>query len=71
MALVKALNGEIRVVDGIHSFTVGTEPQEIPDALVDAAVSQGCQLVGEKATKPAAPKAPAKQAGKSDEPKDI
>ena len=53
MALVKALSGEIHVVDGIHSFTVGTEPQEIPDALVDAAVSQGCQLVENKKPAPA------------------
>lgn len=57
MALVKALNGEIRVVDGIHSFTVGTEPQEIPDALVDAAVSQGCQLVESKPARTATKKA--------------
>ena len=70
MALVKALNGEIRVVDGFHVFTVGTEPVEISDALVEAAVSQGCQLVDGKVAKPAA-KAPAKQAGKTDDPKDI
>lgn len=57
MALVKALNGEIQVVDGIHSFTVGSAPIEIPDALVDSAVSQGCQLVENKKPAPAKTKA--------------
>ena len=59
MAQVKALKDTITVVDGIHCFHVGTEPVEIPDALVDAAVSQGCQLVDNKPANKAKP-APAK-----------
>ena len=55
MALVKSDKGDIRVVEGAHIFTVGTKPVEIPDALVDAAVSQGCQLVDNKPASKAKP----------------
>lgn len=59
MALVKSDKGDIRVIEGAHIFTVGDTPVQIPDALVDAAVSQGCQLVDNKPASKAKP-APAK-----------
>ena len=55
MALVKSDKGDIRVVEGAHIFTVGATPVEIPDALVDDAVSQGCQLVDNKPASKAKP----------------
>jgi hypothetical protein len=56
MPLVKA-EKEVRVVIDANVFTVGTDPISIPDALVDAAVSQGCVVVQET-KQTAAPKKP-------------
>jgi hypothetical protein len=58
MALVKALQGEVRVLDGINYFTIGTEPSEIPDAFLPAALEAGAVEV--RQTKPAS-KTPPKQ----------
>jgi hypothetical protein len=56
MALMKAAT-ELRVVDGSNVFTVGTEPTEVPEFLVEAALAAGATKADDKPVKKTATKA--------------